>query len=408
MNKRDLSSQERRLLEVAIDQAKDRPDKDYLGRRELRQVTGCTWREARRVAKVARELVETKEPTPTAKLSKHPKFNPQHPTYRMAAIEILKKGVALRELSEGLGSSEDEALDMVRSLKSSGWMVREVEGIFELQDLLPSSRVVMKDFSRVSDPITKIGVISDTHIGSKSQRLDMNEMAYEKFANEGITDVFHAGNIIDGYRESINADEVLFRNCTDQCYYLMDMYPEREGITTHFITGKCHEGWYQKKIGLEIGEYIQMVAEKQGRDDLKFLGHLERDVEFAGKGGSVIMRILHPAGGSSYAQSYKPQKIVASYQGGEKPNILLVGHFHKAGWFFPRNVHVVMAGCGCDQTSFMRSRHIQAHVGFFIVEFSQDNNGAVSQFTPRFFPFYDKGYHFNRSEWEMAIWEGGV
>lgn len=38
------------------------------------------------------------------------------------------------------------------------------------------------------------GLISDTHLGSIAERLDIVNLAYETFASRGITKVFHAGD----------------------------------------------------------------------------------------------------------------------------------------------------------------------------------------------------------------------
>ena len=42
------------------------------------------------------------------------------------------------------------------------------------------------------------GVVTDSHICNVHSRLDVLEAAYTYFAQQGITDVIHAGNIIDG------------------------------------------------------------------------------------------------------------------------------------------------------------------------------------------------------------------
>jgi hypothetical protein len=87
--------------------------------------------------------------------------------------------------------------------------------------------------------------------------------------------------------------------------------------------------------------------------------------------------------------SYHPQKIVESFTGGKKPNVLLLGHYHKAEYLFYRNVHVVQAGTLQDQTSFMQRNFISAHLGFWLVEFRVSGVGEVSRFRCEFVPLYD-------------------
>jgi hypothetical protein len=120
---------------------------------------------------------------------------------------------------------------------------------------------------------------------------------------------------------------------------------------------------------------------------------MEADVILKASQGETILRVLHPGGGSAYAISYTSQKIVESYSSGEKPHILLDGHYHKAGYNYIRGVHVVQTGCTQDQTPFMRKKRLAAHLGGWIIEFSVDDQGAITRFKQEFIPFYDNGYY---------------
>jgi len=67
--------------------------------------------------------------------------------------------------------------------------------------------------------------------------------------------------------------------------------------------------------------------------------------------------------------SYRPQKITESLEGGTKPDMLAIGHYHKAE-LIPsyRNVAVLQAGTFERQTPFMARQGLAAHVGGWIVE----------------------------------------
>ena len=82
-----------------------------------------------------------------------------------------------------------------------------------------------------------------------------------------------------------------------------------------------------------------------------------------------------------------------SYQGGEKPNILCIGHFHKFDHSYPREVTAIQVGCTVDQTPFMRKKEIAAHVGGVTLEFDQDDHGIIHNVKVSFHPFYDKGFY---------------
>ena len=91
---------------------------------------------------------------------------------------------------------------------------------------------------------------------------------------------------------------------------------------------------------------------------------------------------------NSYALSYKTQKIIEAMSGGEKPNILVVGHYHKMEQLFYRNVHAIQAATLCAQTRWMRGKGIAAAVGGWIVELRVDDEGSITRITSTFFPFY--------------------
>lgn len=250
----------------------------------------------------------------------------------------------------------------------------------------------------------KIGLISDNQLGNKTSRLDVLHSAYDHFDAEGITDVYHAGNVIDGYLPQINAFELLPEagpSIERQCEYAAKVYPKKKGIRTHFVTGDCHEGWYSRGAGLNVGEAMEQRFRKHGREDLLYKGHVEYDFELRPSTlpknvRGPIIRVMHPGGGTSYAKSYKGQKWAESLQGGEKPQIALIGHYHKLGYFLERNIHVFLAGCTSDQSIFMRKLQLQADVGYRICEILVDHRtGAVERMREEVVTFFDKGYYQN-------------
>lgn len=86
--------------------------------------------------------------------------------------------------------------------------------------------------------------------------------------------------------------------------------------------------------------------------------------------------------------SYKPQKMIESLDAGTKPDILCVGHFHKA-FTLPayRGVCSILAGCTQRQTGFMRRNGLAAHVGCHIVEVRNlDGSVIVSSCWRGFYP----------------------
>lgn len=235
----------------------------------------------------------------------------------------------------------------------------------------------------------RFAIASDAHLCSKYARLDHLNTFFDICEAEGVTLVFDAGNQIDG-EARFNKSDLLVHGMGAQINYWAENWPKRKGIETQFICGDDHEGWYLQRESIDIGWHMEQVAKnKYGRTDLKYLGYMEHDVAFeTPEGGTTIVRVQHPGGGTAYATSYQPQKIVESLGGGDKPNILILGHYHKQGNFFTRNIHVLLAGCFMDQSPFMRKKRLAAHVGGYIVEVTQAPDGSVLRFNSTFIPFY--------------------
>jgi len=325
---------------------------------------------------------------------------PKTPEELESAIRtLLRRGHrSAKDLASELGARIGKIREAVSALQERGVMVIELPG--GAYDLAPTSALEggrHEIRGNVDAEWTHhFGVTSDNHLCSRHSRLDVLNAAYDHFRRQGITTVFNAGNWIDGEARFNKAELVTAPGMDNQLDYLIDKYPLRAGITTHYIAGDDHEGWYAQREGIEIGNYLQIRAEKQGRTDLKYLGYAECDVELKCGSGSSVMRVLHPGGGSAYATSYTAQKIVESYQGGEKPSVLIIGHYHKAEYGYPREVHCVQAGCTQDQSLFMRKKKIAAHVGFWEVKLKQDARGIITRCAVEWFPFFDRGFYEKR------------
>ena len=318
-------------------------------------------------------------------------------------IPWTKKQIAQLKILKTAGASHAEIANSIGRSKTA--VDRKVDRMDkgELRDAKvkrPDLQLAPVEFGYMPLTITdsgdwvRFGLISDTHFCAHTERLDVCHNAYDTFQKEGIRNVLHAGNAIDGYKERLNGGAVYETTIDGQVDYLLDKYPARKNITTHFITaGQEHETWMSGD-GFNIGHYIELLARERGRNDLHYLGSVEADVEIKTGTKSTIIKVQHPGGGSSYARSYAGQKQVDSFQGGEKPNILIQGHFHVGNYMVERNVHVInMPGCQ-DQTVFARKKRLRMEVGFALLEFKiNPADGSVTRCRVEFSMFWDRKYH---------------
>lgn len=159
--------------------------------------------------------------------------------------------------------------------------------------------------------------------------------------------------------------------------------------------GKSFWSMNCQREGIDIGDFTESKARAAGRSDLLHLGFLESFVTLENCGNDTATQILlvHPGGGSAYATSYAPQKYVEALSGGEKPAMILFGHWHKIFDLLIRNVICLGGGCTKDLDPFGRKMKLAYHLGGLIVETWQDENGAISRWRVEKRQFFDRGYY---------------
>jgi hypothetical protein len=314
-------------------------------------------------------------------------------------IKLLATGnYTIEELSDKTGMLPKDIRDKIKNLEEKKYNINYADNKVELAKELKPGNIQKLNIDYWKGDKIKIGFVSDTHLCSKFERLTELNLIYDIFADEGIELVYHGGNYIDG-ESRFNKYEIHTIGLTPQVDYFVKNYPKRDGILTKFIAGDDHEGWYAQRERINIGGYTQMKAEEAGRKDLEYIGYLECDIPFEGIEGGSWMRVMHGGGGTAYALSYTPQKIVESLQGGEKPRVLLLGHYHKIDYCFPREVHVIQMGCYQDQTPWMRKKKIQAHIGGGILYMRLAKDGTINRIMPEFITFFNKKFYIGNDKY---------
>ncbi|MGE0737452.1 MAG: helix-turn-helix domain-containing protein [Alphaproteobacteria bacterium] len=318
-----------------------------------------------------------------------------------AILAMLRRGPQrANDLAEACGLSTRQVEAHLNAIQASGVNLHRLGTKWSVEKEVHPSFIAgaALEYKSRKDNTYLFGAVSDNHLGSKYERLDVLHDLYDRFAARGITRVFNAGNWIDG-EARFNKFDIHTHGMDAQLAYLAKHYPQRPGITTYAVTGDDHEGWYAQREGVDIGRYAERVMRAAGRTDWVNLGYMEAHVSLvnAKTGARAVMAVVHPGGGSAYALSYSIQKTIESLDGGEKPAVGLYGHYHKQWAGNIRNVWCLQTGCTEDQTPFMRKKKLEAHVGGAIVELEQDaRSGAIVGFTPKMIRYFNKGFYNNR------------
>ena len=183
----------------------------------------------------------------------------------------------------------------------------------------------------------RVGIVSDTHLASKEEAVPELHMAYDTFVEEGITEVWHAGDLIAGIGVyATQAGDLKLHTMDAQVEYAKINYPSRPGIKTRVIAGN-HD--IEGAIGRLGANPVVMVCNQ--RDDMEYLGDYQAWLEMPNGAWGCLH---HGRGGMSYAVSYKPQKIIEGLPGGRKPALMIFGHWHVAHVVRHRKVHALMGG----------------------------------------------------------------
>jgi biotin operon repressor len=311
-------------------------------------------------------------------------------------VALKKQPMSAHELADHLDVRPSEIRNAIGAMKVRGVNIQaRADDKYEMHAIFDQGGKVEHEIKERGDGWQVFGATADNHLCNRHERLDVLNKLYDIYAAEGVKDVYNSGNWIDG-EARFNKPELKVFGMDAQLEYMIEHYPQRKGITTHYVAGDDHEGWYAQRECINIGRHLELMAQAAGRHDLHYLGYVEHDIALRHGSGEAIMRVKHSGGGSAYALSYTSQKQVESYQGGEKPHIELIGHYHKFDYCYPREVHSVQVGCTEDQTLFMRKKKIQAMVGGCLIWMKQDEKGAIERFRVEWIPFYDLGYYQRR------------
>lgn len=328
---------------------------------------------------------------------------------------LLRRGAhPIKAICSKLDVVPARALRMLQALRSQGFLVTETNAGYTIHTT-PAPAILTERHKYTSNPggYYKFGYLSDSHYCSKYAREDVVTDLYDWFAAERVDRVFHTGNYIDG-EARFNKHDIHTHGMQNQLDYFCKNYPQRKvsgkPLMTYIVSGDDHEGWYGQREGVDIGWLMEQTAkDKFQRTDLVNLGYIESFVRLQHKDHKDVsshLLAVHPGGGSSYATSYAPQKYIEALQGGEKPAIVLFGHWHKIFDLLIRNVICLGGGCTKDLDTFGRKMKLAYHIGGMIVELWQDQNGAITRWRIEKKQYFDRGYY--NDQWSYTGMPGRV
>ena len=291
---------------------------------------------------------------------------------------LIKKQKSFIEICNELQLKDYEVIGLIGLMKQDGELIDYVNG--ELVRLKTPPKI--NDLYQVEASSSHIPLllISDTHLCSKYDRLDILRYLYAKADERGVKHILHSGDFTDGRS---NRPEHIYElrepSYEGQVDYCVEKYPTFDG-KTYVISGN-HDDWWYKSTGSEI---VKAIAKQ--REDIIYLGSDVADMKI----GKLKIRLFHGKGGNAYAKSYKVQKYLDSIPLEERPHILQTGHIHQSFYMKQDDTHCFQTSCLEDLTPFARSMGVANDKSVWCVDVEMNDRGQIQNITQELETFNTK------------------
>ena len=275
---------------------------------------------------------------------------------------IKKKNPYIKNIIKDLNIEEYQVYGLVELLKRQGYLFDIING--KIEKIKPEKETGIYQIPNDLEHL-KLLLISDTHLGSKYDRLDILRYLYQTAEDKSVNYILHSGDLTDGLsgrpQQIYELKEAAY---TGQRDYVIDKYPRSE-IPTILISGN-HDNWWIKQCGADICKDIC-----NQREDLRYLGSDCEDIKI----GKLRIRLYHGSKGQSYAKSYRLQKYLDAIPLEDRPHILQTGHIHQAFYMKQDNTHCFQTSCLQDLTPYERSNGFSNDKSCWWVDVYMDDKG---------------------------------
>jgi predicted phosphodiesterase len=291
---------------------------------------------------------------------------------------LIKKQKSFIEICNELQLKDYEVIGLIGLMKQDGELIDYVNG--ELVRLKTPPKINDVYQVEASSSHIPLLLISDTHLCSKYDRLDILRYLYAKADERGVKHILHSGDFTDGRS---NRPEHIYElrepSYEGQVDYCVEKYPTFDG-KTYVISGN-HDDWWYKSTGSEI---VKAIAKQ--REDIIYLGSDVADMKI----GKLKIRLFHGKGGNAYAKSYKVQKYLDSIPLEERPHILQTGHIHQSFYMKQDDTHCFQTSCLEDLTPFARSMGFANDKSVWWVDVEMNDRGQIQNITQELETFNTK------------------
>lgn len=263
--------------------------------------------------------------------------------------------------------------DIVRLAEERGYVIHKPS---------PPREPVELDLARLRGKRVRLGIISDTHWGSKFQQRTFVQQHARLMRREGCTAILVPGDITDGSSKMHPGFEyeTWATGFDAQVRAAVEGFPD-VGIP-YYVIGGNHDASHYKAAGADV---VKAVCDQ--RPDMHYLGPAQSSKNFAGsigylQVGEALIQLCHPHLGGTRTRSYRLETWIENLSP-PKPNIVVMGNFHKMVEILYRGVWGLLVPSYQAQTSWMASKAIESIVGGAIIEFGTVTKGLAPELSTR-------------------------
>lgn len=278
----------------------------------------------------------------------------------------------LKEISIAFDRSESTIENAIRTLQNQAYEIIESE-----EQVVWSTRAT----APVTPPATLwdeeygqflLGLISDTHGGSKWAQITNLRRCIETMYEMGVRDFLFTGDLVAGhnvYRGQIH--DIVTPSGPEQVRLMDSYWPDYDDVKWRFLGGN-HDFSFIKAGGYNpVRDFCSL------RENRKYVGYDLADIPIT---PVLDARLWHPMGGVPYAYSYRLQKMVEEVafeqlykvlesKKSSRVSMLYAGHLHIYIQFWAGPILCIQVGCFEGKTPYLKRKAKTPFIGGAVVEF---------------------------------------
>jgi hypothetical protein len=280
----------------------------------------------------------------------------------LSAFRAVEMPLAVKDVAAAMGLEPRIVQLAIEHLQDQGYDLKRIVAGQEVKwSLIRYGQNKMEQYYRSQGEIeTPTILTADWHAASYG----FSGIALKKMANDiteyGIKSVVHAGDFYQGRGvHKMELEDCITLDVDKQVEMGEKLLESLPDIDFHVVSGNHEE---RMKGSIHVG-HDMLLSTAKSQPKFHYYGHVAKltlNKEFS-------MTIMHSSGGSTYAKTYRPERIFDQLI--ERPNLLVTGHSHQL-FVVARaaNAWVTQAGCLQRENSFLLNKGIVPQVGYIILK----------------------------------------